>query len=256
MKIRLFSDLHLEFSDHSFDHVWVPSDDDADMTLLLAGDIDVGLLGQEFIQEACRRYKHVLRICGNHEFYHNDYTSVINGWKQYEESGPSNFHFLYNDWRILDGVRFLGGTMWTSLNDGDFIVRMSALSTMNDFEYITSGKSKITPDFVISEHDKFIKFLLTKFEESFDGPTVVMTHHSPGNIIKCQGRIRSNTDYAYFAEIDDMIGHHNKADLWVHGHTHDNFDYMINETRVVCNPYGYHGTATNPDFNANIVLVV
>jgi len=28
--------------------------------------------------------------------------------------------------------------------------------------------------------------------------------------------------------------------LWIHGHTHDSFDYNIGDTRVVCNPVGYY----------------
>ncbi len=27
--------------------------------------------------------------------------------------------------------------------------------------------------------------------------------------------------------------------LWTHGHTHEDFDYMIGTTRVFCNPRGY-----------------
>jgi len=30
-----------------------------------------------------------------------------------------------------------------------------------------------------------------------------------------------------------------EVDLWLHGHTHNNFDYNVNGTRVVCNPMGY-----------------
>ena len=28
-------------------------------------------------------------------------------------------------------------------------------------------------------------------------------------------------------------------DLWMFGHTHTSFDFMIDETRLVSNPYGY-----------------
>jgi hypothetical protein len=28
--------------------------------------------------------------------------------------------------------------------------------------------------------------------------------------------------------------------LWTHGHTHEDFDYMVGSTRVFCNPRGYH----------------
>ncbi len=36
-----------------------------------------------------------------------------------------------------------------------------------------------------------------------------------------------------------------KAVLWIHGHTHDSFDYVHNGTRVVCNPRGYCEFAGN-----------
>lgn len=32
-----------------------------------------------------------------------------------------------------------------------------------------------------------------------------------------------------------------KIKAWTHGHTHDNYDYMIGTTRIVCNPRGYDG---------------
>jgi predicted phosphodiesterase len=108
----------------------------------------------------------------------------------------------------------------------------------------------------LEEHKKFITFLDSKFDEPFDGQTVVMTHHSPGNILKRKGNVGSLTDHCYFANLEDTIGNRNIADLWVHGHTHQNWDYMINETRVVCNPYGYWGVATNKGFNRGIVLEV
>ena len=37
---------------------------------------------------------------------------------------------------------------------------------------------------------------------------------------------------------------------WIHGHTHESFDYDYEGTRIVCNPYGYYGSNLNyqPDF--------
>ena len=47
-----------------------------------------------------------------------------------------------------------------------------------------------------------------------------------------------------------------RARLWIHGHTHDSFDYRLNETRVVCNPRGYatEGVNENPWFDLNLVV--
>lgn len=254
MIIRVFSDLHLEFSGNKFKHIWTPSDEDKDITLLLAGDISVGLSARFFVESLCESFKHVLFVCGNHEFYGNDMIDIRKRWRDVEEAIP-NFHFLDNEWRIIDGVRFLGGTMWTSLNDGDVLAVSTAHRSMNDFRRITKDNQLIRPRTVIDEHDEFIKFLLEKFDEEFNGSTVVMTHHSPGNI----QRSAYGTDilnYAYFAELENMIGTHNKAKLWVHGHTHASADYMINETRVVCNPFGYKDHETNSWFDPKIILEV
>jgi hypothetical protein len=49
-----------------------------------------------------------------------------------------------------------------------------------------------------------------------------------------------------------------RVQLWVHGHTHDSFDYTLNGTRVVCNPRGYArgGVNENPFFDPNLVVEV
>jgi len=267
MKIKLWSDLHLEFREyiyeHIFDPIWADPEANKDVTLLLAGDIGEGMGARAFVEEMCEHFKYVLMICGNHEYYDNDFDKVNADWTAYSnggsimiEPGPPNFFFLYNDSVVLDGVRFIGGSMWTDFNGGDPISMGAAHRIMSDFAYIKNDGKCITPEFVIKEHDKFTDFLLKKFDEPFNGKTVVMTHHSPGNELKRKGRRGDRVGSAYFADIEEMIGYHNKAHLWVHGHTHRNWDYMINETRVVCNPYGYWSKSTNRDFDAELILEV
>ena len=257
MKIKVWSDLHLEFRKYLFDHIHLEHPDDKETTLLLAGDISTGTTAQPFVEEMCKHFKYVIMIHGNHEYYYNDFEKTVANWQAWElEGSPKNFHFLYNDYRVLDGVRFLGGTMWTSFNDGDVITMGAAHRIMTDYVEISNRGNRITPDFVMAEHDKFMDFLLRKFDEPFDGPTVVMSHHSPGNALKRRGRVGDRVESCYFADIEEVIGYHNVADLWVHGHTHNNWDYVINETRVVCNPYGYWGYDTNKEFDRNLILEV
>jgi len=262
MKIKVWSDLHLEFRTDDmektqFDHIHHEHPDDKETTLLLAGDIGTGTIAKPFVEEMCNHFKHVLMVHGNHEYYENDFNKVLKSWQDWElEDAPKNFHFLYNDWRILDGVRFLGGTMWTSFNKGDPITMGAAHRMMNDYAAIRSHGECITPHFILREHDRFYDFLVAKFAEPFDGPTVVMTHHSPGNELKRRGHRGDRLGGCYFADIEEMIGNTNVANLWVHGHTHNNWDYMINETRVVCNPYGYWGYDANRDFDRAFILEV
>ena len=268
MKIKLWSDLHLEFRenlyDHIFDPIWAVPDAHKDVTLLLAGDIGLGMGAVPFVEEMCKHFKYVLMICGNHEFYHQpDFNKVYRNWTDYAsegsiavEKGPSNFYFLNNDCFVLDGVRFLGGTMWTDFDDGDPIAMGAAHRIMSDYADIKLDGKPLTPRDVIREHDRFMDFLIKKFDEPFDGKTVVMSHHSPGNELKRRGRRGDRVGPAYFADIEEIIGHHNKVHLWVHGHTHQPWDYIINETRVVCNPYGYWGHSTNGNFDPDLILEV
>jgi hypothetical protein len=45
---------------------------------------------------------------------------------------------------------------------------------------------------------------------------------------------------AYSSSLDEYILEHPQIKLWTHGHTHEDFDYMLGSTRIVCNPRGYH----------------
>lgn len=59
---------------------------------------------------------------------------------------------------------------------------------------------------------------------------------------------------SFASNLDDMI---ERADVWVHGHTHSSFDYKVEKSRVVCNPLGYlmrNGSAENKEFNPNFIV--
>ena len=43
----------------------------------------------------------------------------------------------------------------------------------------------------------------------------------------------------YHSDLSEFILDNPQIKLWTHGHTHEDFDYMIGSTRVVCNPRGY-----------------
>jgi hypothetical protein len=47
--------------------------------------------------------------------------------------------------------------------------------------------------------------------------------------------------------MDGFILDHPEICLWTHGHTHEDFDYHIGSTRVVCNPRGYVGYEARAD---------
>ena len=61
---------------------------------------------------------------------------------------------------------------------------------------------------------------------------------------------------AYSSELSEFILDHPEIKLWTHGHTHEDFDYMIGSTRVVCNPRGYINYEARADnFKLKVVEV-
>ena len=71
---------------------------------------------------------------------------------------------------------------------------------------------------------------------------VVVGHHSPSHQ-SCHPRYKHDPlmNGGYHSNLEDYIIDHPQIVLWTHGHTHEDFDYMVGTTRVVCNPRGYVG---------------
>ena len=67
MLFRILSDLHLEFTENTFDVI--PSENDKDTCLILAGDIHVGTRATKRIREWSKGFKYIIYIAGNHEYY-------------------------------------------------------------------------------------------------------------------------------------------------------------------------------------------
>jgi hypothetical protein len=63
---------------------------------------------------------------------------------------------------------------------------------------------------------------------------------------------------AYHSDLREFILDRPQIKLWTHGHTHHPFDYMIGETRIVCNPRGYENDGYSEDtgWNPNLILEI
>ena len=92
--------------------------------------------------------------------------------------------------------------------------------------------------------------------DALDGErVVVVTHHAP-SVRSVPARYAADPlSAAYASNLDDLILSASPL-LWVHGHIHDSFDYVIGDTRVVCNPRGYLPHEPNDAFQADLVLAL
>ena len=116
-----------------------------------------------------------------------------------------------------------------------------------DFELVRLGRKKFTPGDAHAMHLNSLRFLGRHMEEEFTGSTVVVTHHCPTNASIPKRFLGDPANCAFTTDLSRFIEKH-KPTLWVHGHTHDAFDYQCYDTRVVCNPadYPYKRTSGNP----------
>jgi Icc-related predicted phosphoesterase len=112
--------------------------------------------------------------------------------------------------------------------------------------YIKIGEKKkqevstFSPEDAVVDHRKMVDYIQTVIEGKFDQKFVVVGHHAPSRL-STHPRYKHDTlmNGAYSSSLDEFIIDHPQIKLWTHGHTHEDFDYMLGSTRVVCNPRGY-----------------
>jgi Icc-related predicted phosphoesterase len=270
MKIAVCSDLHLEFGDLS-----LINEEKADV-LILGGDIFVACdLKQwlhdesaqlivatssqkaradryfDFISNCLEEFKNVVFIMGNHEHYHGDFAETAKIIRD-TFGAFDNFHFLDKECKVIDDVLFFGGTLWTDMNGEDPTTMHRIRTMMNDFNCVKNtgeeGKKVFMPDDAVEDHYKFRRNLDEALTMYSSLPAVVVGHHAPSKA-STHPRYKHETlmNGAYSTNLDNFILDRRQIKLWTHGHTHEDFDYMIGTTRIVCNPRGYDGYEEKAD---------
>ena len=235
MRIQIVSDLHLEFG---------PIDlvvDDADV-LIAAGDINLGQKALMWLKDLRRP---VIYVAGNHEYWGQGITELNRTLRR--ETRGTSIKFLENESVTLDGVRFLGCTLWTDFNASDSALMNEMLLVMNDFRYIRKDNRGIRPSDLVAINRSSRQWLQDELSLAFNGKTVVVTHHAP-LMRSWYNRDKNNVRYAYCNDLGRLMEGHD-IDLWVHGHVHEACDYVGHGVHVVCNPRGYHGYSEVRDFD-------
>lgn len=250
MKIQIVSDLHLEFSD-----LLIKNENNADV-LILGGDImlaekvllpesEYGVRFRDFLKRCSFQFPHVIYIAGNHEFYGGYWDKSLEKLRA-ACAMHHNVYFLERDTKVIDDVVFVGGTLWTDMNKFDPLTLHAVRDMMSDYRTITNdnkGYTKLKPADTCQRHRETRQYFEHVVKENKDKTVVVVGHHTP-SFQSCHEAYKS--DYimngAYHSDLTDIMLDNPNIKLWIHGHTHHCFDYVIGNCRVVCNPRGYHQT--------------
>ena len=234
MRIQIASDLHLDVLEErclSLAPLEVAAQADV---LVLAGDIHIGT-------RAVDSFEHwpvpVVYVSGNHEAYGSSYPTLVDRLRR--RATNTQVRYLERDSAVIDGVRFLGGGLWTDYDlYGERASSMEyARDHMSDHAAIwLTDNERFSPEHAFIEHKATIDWLARELAAPFKGKTVVVTHHgvSPDSIHPRY--LGHPINAGFLSDLRDLL---EQADLWIHGHVHDSFDYRYGTARVVANPRGY-----------------
>ena len=232
-----------------------------------------------FFQECCARFKHVVYISGNHEHYHGDFAETFNIFRERlgylvnlhildkqsvlindvmfiggtlwtdmnKEDGITLMHMksMMNDFRtVKNSNRMVSRKVMKYKKDenGQYIsVEKNGVNVMVEegFEF-KEYVSTFSPEDAVEDHKKMLGYLKVMLEGKHDQKFVVVGHHAPT-------KLSTHPRYAdelimnggYSSDLSEFILDYPQIKLWTHGHTHEEFDYLIGTTRIVCNPRGY-----------------
>ena len=245
MKILILSDLHNEFLRSSRLIAHQPQVD----VVVLAGDIDLDCRGLEWARHTFNT--RIVYVPGNHEFYNHDFDATRERMRSAAEL--LGIDLLDPGVVEIGDVVFVGATLWTDFElFGNREREMSiAQKGLNDFRRIKG----FTPARSLTRHEEERAFIERELEKHRGRKCVVVSHHLPSWSSVAE-RYRGDKLSAAFASNLDAIIEREQPALWIHGHTHDGFDYRIGETRVICNPGGYPDDRDNPGFDLRKVVEI
>jgi predicted phosphodiesterase len=233
MKLALCSDLHLEYGT-----IDLHNTENAEV-LILSGDVCVASRWkketEEFFTNCSQRFPHVIYIMGNHEHYKGDFNETENTLRQYLKDFD-NVYLLEKQHKTIGDVTFIGGTLWTDMNNEDPVTLYSIRGVMNDFRVVKN----FMPERSVDEHKKLLDYIDAITNGFSDMKFVVVGHHAPSKL-STHPRYADEVliNGAYSSNLNEFILDHPQIKLWTHGHTHEQFDYNIGETRIIANPRGY-----------------
>lgn len=236
VRIQIASDLHLEHVEWRFPAYRGVEPCDADI-LVLAGDIAKGTRALDlFAAWPCP----VIYVPGNHEYYDSSLTTVNADFLRRAEKFQ-NVNILAPGTVELAGIRFIGCTLWTDYELFGKDHRDQAMAicgkTIPDHARIKEVDAMpFTPSTALAQHLTQRRWLKDRLAEPFDGKTVVITHHAPSPLSLHPDYAEDITSAAFISDLSELLG---VADLHIHGHTHNSFDYAVKATRVMANPMGY-----------------
>lgn len=251
-KVSLMSDVHVEFHpDKGKSFIANLKSKDIDV-MVLAGDIASYTLLEDTLKRFSAKFKHVVYVLGNHEYYGHTPLEVHD---KLDGISINNLHILRNKSILLEGIEFIGSTLWFR----NYVDNHMYKKSMADFFIIKEFEPWVYNQNIQSE--SFIKRALKL--NGTDVPRIVVTHHLPTEQAIFPPWTNNKLNRFFMTPLaEDILSESIKLpDYWFYGHTHACADYTWNNCRFITNPKGYPGESiqgymgkTPTPFNESLIL--
>jgi DNA repair exonuclease SbcCD nuclease subunit len=240
MKIFSISDLHTEGINNAArltksicDRFEAVENEDV---LVLAGDLGYPLNQKGEPSEAyyealavCKdRFRHVILVPGNHEYYRaREFSLERTDSALRTLCDRAGVYLLQRDSVTLNGVLFLGCTLWSKITE-------AAYATMKDSKHVFNEHQEY-----LQSHITDLLWLTERIAESRQ-PTVVVTHHLPSYRAISEEYKDHPANSGFASHLDSFIQDYQaKLKLWCTGHTHKRKEIKIGSVPIIVNPIGY-----------------
>lgn len=256
MKIRILSDLHIDINKLQFG--FEDKLDDCDLTII-AGDIASGWQKEKEYLTNLKHKNKIVCIAGNHLGY--DFPFVYPEELNYmytrnycisELTKLDCVNYLENSYIEFDNYIIFGGTMFTnmSLYRPKRLCESVAWRWLNDFRYVHI-EDKTIRKLQPYDYEKYFKKFKKSLQQCIDNTDkdiIAVSHHAPSPKSISKKYLRRGSMYepgkylnaAYCSNLESFIKKNPRIKLWIHGHMHECFDYMVGQCKVICNPFGYY----------------
>jgi predicted phosphodiesterase len=232
MKIQISGDLHLEYI--NFEKVKISEllhCSDANI-LILAGDIGSLYEPQKlrlFLEKICVRYRYVLYVPGNTEFYTcprqvpKEFNYLLNELLKIEKK-ISNLFILNRKSVQIDDILFSGAILWSLPED-----RLPSHFRIHE----------MSREMYTNKHMQDSKYILDSI--CYAGELgvkhhVIITHYCP-----LPGEKNNRGDMYYNKNLFEKIPEVNNCNTkftWIFGHTHESFDQQLKGINFISNSRG------------------
>jgi Icc-related predicted phosphoesterase len=143
---------------------------------------------------------------------------------------------------------YMENSLWTEdgQNGGRYIRDEKGALVPNGVKF-KEEPANWSPEDTVEDHKRMLGYIdiVTRKPGSY----IVVGHHAPSSQSVAEW-FKGDTvmNGAFRSDLEEFIQDRPQIKVWFHGHMHNNSNYWVGETRVVCNPRGYIGHESIANF--------